>query len=185
MSIKNLSIKAAIPYAEALFDFSQSTKLVQKNLEDLRSILLKIRASENLSSCLANPLISIGDKKKVLKSLFLDKVSSSVLNFLFILIERRRVHLIEAIINCYTDLVNQLDSTTSVIVYTAYLFNEDQERILKEKLEIMTEAKQIKLSIEIKSELIGGFVVKMGSKVIDLSISGQLNQISSYLNGSY
>nr|YP_009502163.1 ATP synthase subunit delta [Porolithon onkodes]ASB29764.1 ATP synthase subunit delta [Porolithon onkodes] len=185
MSIKNVLTKAAIPYAEALFDFSQSTQLVQKNYQDLQNVLSGIRASENLSVCLASPLISINDKKKVLNSLFLDKVSSTVLNFLFILIERRRIHLIEAIINYYGDLVNQLNSITSVIVYTAYLFNEEQERILKEKLEIMTEAKQIKLFIKIKPELIGGFVVKMGSKVLDLSISGQLNQISSYLNGSY
>lgn len=185
MSIKNVSTKTAIPYAEALFDFSKSTQLVQENHQDLQNILSRIKASENLSVCLASPLISIDSKKKVLNSLFLDKISSSVLNFLFILIEKRRIHLIEAIVNYYTDLVNQLNSTTSVIIYTAYLFNKEQEKILKEKLEIMTEAKQIKLSIEIKPELIGGFVVKMGSKVIDFSISGQLNQISSYLNESY
>ena len=185
MSTNNVLNKAAIPYAEALFDLSQSTQLVKKSHQDLQNILLKIRESENLSIFLVNPLISIDDKKKVLSVLFLDQVSSSVLNFLFILIERRRIHLIESIVNCYTSLINQLNATTSVIVYTAYLFNEEQEKALKEKLEAITKAKQIELVIEIKPDLIGGFVVKMGSKVIDFSISGQLNQISSYLNRAY
>ena len=185
MSTNNLLNKAAIPYAEALFDLSQSTQLVQKTHQDLQNILSTMQESEHLSVFLANPLISTDDKKKVLSVLFLDQVSSSVLNFLFILIERRRIHLIESIVNCYTCLINQLNATTSVVVYTAYLLNEEQEKVLKEKLEIITKAKQIELVIEIKPDLIGGFVVKMGSKVIDFSISGQLNQISSYLNRAY
>ena len=49
----------------------------------------------------------------------------------------------------------------------------------------MTHAKSVKLIVDIKPELIGGFIVKIGSKVIDMSISGQLSQISSYLSGSY
>jgi len=185
MSTNNVLNKAAIPYAEALFDLSQSTQLVKKTHRDLQNILLKIRESEYLSTFLVNPLISTNDKKKVLSVLFLDQVSPPVLNFLFILIERRRIHLIESIVNCYTSLINQLNATTSVIVYTAYLFNEEQEKTLQEKLEVITKAKQIELIIEIKPDLIGGFVVKMGSKVIDFSISGQLNQISSYLNRAY
>lgn len=185
MSTNNVLNKAAIPYAEALFDLSQSTQLVQKTHQDLQKVVSKIRESKNLSVCLANPLISIGDKKKVLSVLFLDEVSSSVLNFIFILIERRRIHLIESIVNYYTNLINQLNATTLVVVYTAYLLNEEQEKVLKEKLKIITQASQIELDIEIKPDLIGGFVVKMGSKIIDFSISGQLSQISSYLNRAY
>ena len=93
--------------------------------------------------------------------------------------------MIEDIVNCYTSLINQINATRLVTVYTAYLFNEEQEKALKTKLEIITQAQQIQLDIEIKPDLIGGFVVKMGSKVIDFSISGQLSSISSYLNGAY
>ena len=185
MSIKSFSTKVAIPYAEALFEFSKSIKSADKTYQELRAILSKIQNSDSLSICLVSPLISISDKKKVLNALFIDEVSSSVLNFLFVLIERRRIYLIEDIVNYYTFLINQINATTSVIVYTAYLLNEDQEKALKTKLEILTQAQQIQLDIKIKPDLIGGFVVKMGSKVIDFSISGQLSSISSYLNKAY
>ena len=185
MSTKNFSTKAAIPYAEALFELSQSIKSVDRTYQDLQAILFKIQDSDSLSICLANPLISVSDKKKVLSSLFIDEVSSSVLNFLFVLIERRRIYLIEDIVNYYNSLINQINATTSVTVYTAYLLNEEQEKALKTKLEVITQAQQVQLDIEIKPDLIGGFIVKMGSKVIDFSISGQLNNISSYLNGAY
>ena len=185
MGTKNFSTKAAIPYAEALFEFSQSIKSVDKTYQDLKAILFKIQDSNILSICLVSPLISISDKKKVLSALFIDEISSSVLNFLFVLIERRRIYLIEDIVNYYTSLINQINATTSVTVYTAYLLNEEQKKALKTKLEIITQAKQIQLDVEIKPDLIGGFVVKMGSKVIDFSISGQLSSISSYLNRAY
>ena len=185
MSINNFSTKAAIPYAEALFELSQSVQLVDKTYKDLKAILSKIQDSDSLSVCLLNPLVTISDKKKVLSALFINEVSSFVLNFLFVLIERGRIHLIEDIVNYYLSLMNQINATTSVTVYTAYLFNEDQEKALKTKLEVLTQAQQIQLDIEIKPDLIGGFVVKMGSKVIDFSISGQLSNISSYLNRAY
>ena len=185
MSIRNFSTKAAIPYAEALFEFSQSIKSVDKTYQDLKAILFKIKNSNSLSICLVSPLISISDKKKVLSALFIDEISYSVLNFLFVLIERRRIYLIEDIVNYYTSLINQINATTSVTVYTAYLLNEEQEQALKTKLEIITQTQQIQLDIEIKPELIGGFIVKMGSKIIDFSISGQLSNISSYLNEAY
>ena len=48
----------------------------------------------------------------------------------------------------------------------------------------MTGANQIKLDININPNLIGGFVVQVGSKIIDTSIQGQLRDLSSYLGAS-
>jgi F-type H+-transporting ATPase subunit delta len=48
----------------------------------------------------------------------------------------------------------------------------------------MTGADQIRLDITTNSSLIGGFVVQVGSKIIDTSLQGQLKQLSSYLGSS-
>jgi len=48
----------------------------------------------------------------------------------------------------------------------------------------MTGAEQIKLDITINPNLIGGFVVQVGSKIIDTSIQGQLRELASYLGAS-
>ena len=50
-----------------------------------------------------------------------------------------------------------------------------------EKLKIITGAKQIKLALKIDPQLIGGFTIEIGSKMIDTSIRGQLKQISALL----
>ena len=56
----------------------------------------------------------------------------------------------------------------------------DQKNIA-EKLKTITGAKQIKLALKVDPQLIGGFTIEIGSKMIDTSIRGQLKQISSLL----
>jgi len=85
MSSSSSVAKAAWPYAEALFESSQSMELIEKTTEDLGLISKTIEDSSSLKNFLANPLIVIEAKKNVLSSLFTDQVSSHVLNFLSIM----------------------------------------------------------------------------------------------------
>jgi F-type H+-transporting ATPase subunit delta len=63
-------------------------------------------------------------------------------------------------------------------------FTSTQQEALISKLKKMTGADQIRLDITTNSSLIGGFVVQVGSKIIDTSLQGQLKQLSSYLGSS-
>jgi F-type H+-transporting ATPase subunit delta len=104
---------------------------------------------------------------------------------LFILIEKRRINLFKPIVDYYIDLVNKLNLVTLATVYTVVPLNDEQKEDLQNKLKSLTKSQLVQLVINIKPDLIGGFVVKIGSKIIDMSIYGQLNQISSYLNATY
>ena len=48
----------------------------------------------------------------------------------------------------------------------------------------MTGAKQIKLKLTVDESLIGGFIIQVGSKIVDSSIKGQLRKLASYLGAS-
>lgn len=184
MSNTSLSIKVAEPYAEALFESSKFMQLVDRTNQDLETVETIIKQSESLQTFLVNPLIAINIKKNVLKNIFIDQISTHVLNFLFILVERRRMILFNSIVNYYKELVNALELVKLVNIYTAIPLNSEQKQALQSKLQVITNSKAVQLVIEIKPELIGGLVIKIGSKIIDMSIYGQLNQISSYLNGA-
>ena len=177
------STKVVEPYAEALFECSRSMQLIDKTSKDLETVQLIINKSESLQIFLANPLVGVNTKKSVLKNTLLDQVSAHVLNFLFILVERRRITLFNSIVNFYNGLVNDLELVTLITIYTVIPLNNEQKQGLQNKLQVLTKSKVVQLIIEIKPELIGGLVIKIGSKIIDMSIYGQLNQISSYLSG--
>nr|YP_010471129.1 ATP synthase subunit delta [Synarthrophyton patena]UVF62958.1 ATP synthase subunit delta [Synarthrophyton patena] len=182
MSQSTSLAKAAFPYAEALFESSQLMQLIEKTNQDLDFIANTISASDSLSNFLSNPLVNPEIKKKVLNKLFLDQVSSHILNFLSVLADRRRIGLLNSIISCYLNLVYKLQSTTVANISTSVFLTDLQKKSLEKKIQDFTKSKEVKLIINIDKELIGGFVIKIGSKIIDMSISGQLSQITSYLN---
>lgn len=182
MSKNSSFVKAALPYAEALFDLSQNMQLINETGEHLDFVIRSIEISTPLKSFLANPLFAPEAKKNVLSELFISQIDSHVLNFLYVLVDRRRMALLASVAQRYYDLVNELQFVLLAEVSTVVPLNELQKQALQNKLKHMTNAKKIRIIELINPELIGGLVVKIGSKVIDMSIFGQLNQMSSYLN---
>ena len=63
----------------------------------------------------------------------------------------------------------------------SYQLDKINQKEIAEKLKTITGAKQIKLALKVDPQLIGGFTIEIGSKMIDTSIRGQLKQISSLL----
>lgn len=185
MSTNSLLSKAAMPYAEALFESSKFSQSIEKTSSDLKFINQTISQTYSLKDFLSNPLITQEAKKKVIEKLFTSQISNNVLNFLLILVKRRRIILLSSIIDIYLALVCQLNLIVVADIYSAVVLTEIQKKTLEKKLQKITNSKEIQLTVHIKPELIGGFIIKMGSKIIDMSIYGQLNQIASYLNIAY
>lgn len=184
MSYQGLLVKVALPYAEALLESAKDSHSIEKTNQDLYLILDVLSQSKDLKFFLENPLITSEAKKNVLNQLLLNQVNYFVLKFLLVLIDRRRITLLNVIIDKYFDLAYKLDSTVIVEVLTASAFTELQQNSLVEKIKDMTRSKSVKLDIKIDSNLIGGFIVKIGSKIIDTSLSGKLKQIAFYLNSN-
>nr|YP_009395164.1 ATP synthase CF1 subunit delta [Bryothamnion seaforthii]ARW63932.1 ATP synthase CF1 subunit delta [Bryothamnion seaforthii] len=182
MSNQNLKEKIALPYAEALIDIAQKLGLLSETNNNLSSISMVLSQSKDLKLFLSNPLISKVVKKEVLKKLFQDQVNDFILNFLLVLVDRQRISFITTIIEKYLELSYQLESITIAEVSSAVELNESQQDSLIEKIQVITGTNRVKLVINNDPDLIGGFIIKIGSKIIDASLSGKLKNISFYLN---
>lgn len=99
-----------------------------------------------------------------------------------ILVDRKRIGMLDAIASKYLELAYQMESLTIANINTSIALSPDQETLLTEKIKVMTKAKEVKLIISVEPELIGGFTIQIGSKVIDTSIRGQLRQMASHLD---
>ena len=95
-----------------------------------------------------------------------------------------RISYLGPILEKATELAYKAASIEIVKVTSSTLLTSSQQESLISKLKKMTGADQIKLEINVNPNLIGGFVVQVGSKIIDTSIQGQLRQLSSYLGAS-
>ena len=181
MNSKN--VKIAQPYAEAFLELSSKGSL-DTIINDLNCLSTSLSTSAELKKLLSNPLINSQNKKNIVKSIFGDKVDNKTLKFLLVLCDRGRLSYLEAIVEKSIELAYKAASIEIVKVTTSIAFTTSQQDSLTTKLKKMTGANQIKLEININPNLIGGFVVQVGSKIIDTSIQGQLRDLSSYLGAS-
>lgn len=184
MSSQGVIAKVALPYAEALLESAQNNNCVEAANQDISLISNLLSDSPELQVFLSNPLITSVAKKNVLHDLLFNQINNFVLKFLLVLVDRRRITLLSIITQKYLELSYQLDSIVVAQVRTSIAFTEVQQLDLVKKIKKITNSKEVKLLITIDPDLIGGFIVQIGSKVIDTSLAGKLKQISFYLNGS-
>ena len=175
--------KIANPYAEALLDLAKSQNLILAITSDINNLLELLTTTKELKNYLNNPIIKKESKREILKKIVSSQISTEMSNFLMILIDRNRISYLEAVAERYLELVYELAKIKIVEVTSANALTEEQQQNLILKLQKMTKAKEIKLLLTINSNLLGGFLIKTNSQVIDLTVRGQLTELAKHLDG--
>jgi len=170
------------PYAQALISVARSNNITEQLGEDVRSVLNLLQSSEQLRDFLANPFVKAEDKKAVLGQVVGESIQPYLRNFLMLLIDRRRILLVEAICQQYLAFLRQLNQTVLAEVTSAVELTEIQQQSVREKVIAMTNAQQVELDTKLDPDLIGGVIIKVGSQIVDASLRGQLRRLSLRLN---
>jgi F-type H+-transporting ATPase subunit delta len=173
--------KVAEPYAEALLDLAKSNGSLKETTNDMNIVTQFLANSSDLKKFLGNPLITKDAKKNVVKDIFGEQIDGSTLKFLLLLVDRGRIEVLESIAQKFLELSYKQESIEIAKITSSIQLSADQQKSIAEKLKKITGANQIKLALKVDPQLIGGFTIEIGSKMIDTSIRGQLKQISSLL----
>ncbi|MBE9126827.1 MULTISPECIES: ATP synthase F1 subunit delta [unclassified Coleofasciculus] len=179
-----VSAEVIEPYAEALMSVGQEHNLVDRFGEDVAALLDLFRESPEFQEFIGNPIVKADDKKAVLQQIAGDQLHPYMVNFLKILVERRRILFLEGVCKQYQALLRKLKQTVLAEVTSAVELNDDQKQAVRQKVIAMTNAQQVELDTTIEPDLIGGVIVKVGSQVIDASLRGQLRRIGIRLNSA-
>ena len=182
MSGNPLASKIAVPYARALFDFSVEKNIMHQITADFQNLDIFFEESSELTSYLNNPVVSQTAKREVLAKTLKSQINAETFKFLMVLVDRDRINLLSAVINNYLELVYQTASIKMVEVSTASAFTNSQKDTLVQKLKELTNAREIRLVTTVDPTLIGGFLIKTESKVIDFTIKNQLQQLAKHLD---
>ena len=176
-----LVVKTAEPYAEALLSFAVSNDALTETQRDINTIFQLLQNSKDLKGFLANPFIPSDAKKNVLKDLLGESINDSSLTFLMLLVDRRRINILESVIQKFRELCYKRDSLEIAKLTSAVPFSTEQLKELADKLKALTGAKKIKYALRVDPYLMGGFKVEIDSKLLDASIRGQLTKLSRIL----
>ena len=182
MSANPLASKIAAPYARALFDFSVEKNIMHQITADFQNLEIFLNESSELTEYLSNPIVSQDAKQGVLTKILEPQLNAETFKFLMVLVERDRINLLKSVISNYLELVYETASIKTIEVVTAFAFSNAQKNTLIEKLKELTNAREIRLVVTVEPSLIGGFLIKTESKVIDFTIKNQLQQLAKHLD---
>jgi F-type H+-transporting ATPase subunit delta len=182
MSINILSSKIAAPYARALFDFSVEKNIMHQITADFQNLEIFLEEATEFTNYLNNPVISKDAKFEVLTKTLKSQVNTETFKFLMLLVKRDRINVLPSVISNYLSLVYETASIKMIEVSSAFPFTNLQKNTLVQKLKELTNAREIRLVITVDSSLIGGFLIKTESKVIDFTIKNQLQNLAKHLD---
>ncbi len=184
MASSIISSVVAEPYAEALMSLASSQGLEDQFGDELRTLLALLKNSEELEVFLTNPLLKPEDKKAIIKQIAGEGANPLLVNFLFLLVDRRRIMFIAEIAQKYLEQLRKLKNTVLAEVASASELSDDQKSAIADKVKNMTGATSVELSTTVDPSLIGGVIVKVGSQILDASLRGQLRRISINLTSA-
>jgi F-type H+-transporting ATPase subunit delta len=182
MSANPLTFKIAAPYARALFDFSVEKNIMHQITADFQNLDIFFQESSELTEYLNSPVVKQEAKREILSKTLKSQINTETFKFLMVLIDRDRINLLSAVISTYLELVYETASIKMIEVATASPFTNLQKNTLIQKLKELTNAREIRLVITVEPNLIGGFLIKTESKVIDFTIKNQLQQLAKHLD---
>ena len=171
-------------YANALFELAQDQKAIDAVSGDLASLRRAVASSTDLARLVASPVFSAQDHAKALGAI-LDKMGAHPLTtkFILLLAQKRRLFVLNQIIFAYERLVAKSRGETEAEVTATRALSDGEIAELKAALKSKL-GKEPRLHSKIDPTLLGGLVVKVGSRMIDSSLRTKLDGLRAAMKGN-
>lgn len=175
-----MSLAVAKQYAQALADlvFAPNSGTTAGQVADqLRAVEELTRSSAELRTILLSPAVPPARKRSVIARLTEPLgLARLVRNFLFVVIDRRRIALLGRIREAFERLVDEREGIVRAQVRAAGELRPEHRARLEEALERLT-GRQVRSDYAVDEELLGGLVLRLGSTVYDGSLRGRLEAL--------
>lgn len=173
--------RIASRYAKSLLELAQEQGNLPAILEDIKGFN-QAASHRELYLLLKSPIVSAGKKREVFKAIFDGKFNDLTMSFFDIILRKGREAYLPEIGAEFVEQYKQLEKVSSVTLTTAQPITDDALESIKAKLlgsDITQESVEIKT--EVNPELIGGFIVQVGDKLIDASVAHKLKEVAKVI----
>lgn len=164
-------------YATALFELSLEERKIDEVSRDLGRFNALIEGSEDLQRLVRSPVFGAGEQAGAVDALLQRAgISGIAANFIRLIARNRRLFVFQEMVRGFAALVSQHRGEISAEVTSAEPLSAAQVKALKESLK-KAMGKDVSLNERVDAALIGGLIVKVGSRMIDTSIRTKLDSL--------
>ncbi|WP_341875799.1 F0F1 ATP synthase subunit delta [Defluviitalea saccharophila] len=167
-------------YAKALFDIAIETNTMDELESQVQMIHQVLESEEEFMQILQHPHILREEKMQLLKDVFSSIVSNELMGLLTLVVQKgRQEHLLE-ILSTFLDEVKTYKGIVTAVVISAVPLKEEQIEKIKQTLTSRIK-KQIQIETQVDPSIIGGLKIRVGDRILDASIYGQLQGLKTSL----
>ena len=170
-------------YAAALFELADERHELDTVAGDMRELRAMLQASADLLRLVRSPVLSRTDQGKAMAALAADaKLSKLSADFIAIVARNRRLFAVPAMIEAYLNKLAERRGEVTAEVIAAQQLTKAQEDALGEQLRRVVGGR-VTMDVRVDPSLLGGMVVKIGSRMVDGSLKGQLQRLQLSMRG--
>jgi len=171
-------------YASALFELAREQNEIDKVETDLGKIQAMLDQSDDLSRLVKSPAFAAEEQERALGAVMdWAGVGATTGNFLKVVARNRRLFAAEDMIKNFRQLAARHRGEMVAEVKSAMPLNDGQLAALKDKLKA-SYGKDVRLDTKVDPSLLGGLVIKIGSRMFDSSLRTKLMNLKVVLKGS-
>jgi F-type H+-transporting ATPase subunit delta len=170
--------RLASRYAKSLIDLAIETNQLEKIFADMQWLQQLVKRSREFSNLLRSPVIKPAKKQQVVEAVLQGNVSDVTSLFVRLLVAKGRENSLAEITTSFIKQYKQYKNIYTVKLTTAAPLNDDLKNAIINQIRKTSEMQNIELETGLNEDLIGGFVLQAGDKLIDASIAYDLKQVA-------
>ncbi len=175
----SISFGIAARYATAVFEIAKESKDLNAVETDLDALEAALNDSSDFGALISSPIYNREEQSKAVSALAAKMgLSSTMANTLALMASKRRLFVLPQLAAVLRDLIADDKGEVTAEVVSAKALTKTQSEKLAKTLKARV-GKDVKIKAAVDESLIGGLVVKVGSKMIDTSISSKLNSLQN------
>lgn len=164
-------------YAKALFKYAIDEGVAERVYGEMRQLSMSFASEEALAATIDNPFLAIADREKLLLTASGAKQGGCFDKFILLVIKHNRENFMREIALAYEKIYREANKIALVDIITASKLSDEQVSKIIEVVEKQLKDKKLETNVSVDPDLLGGFIVKVDSMVLDTSIKNELKKL--------
>jgi F-type H+-transporting ATPase subunit delta len=170
-------------YAEALFELARDAGSLAQVKDELLAVKKVLDGNERLKDIIFHPGINKDEKKQIMNQIFGARLSRTIMNFLKLVIDKKRERILAQICGIFADKVEESQGIRKITIETAYPMDSFEKDRLVGQLERAMKAKLV-VDTKVNAGMLGGIIIKERMRLIDASVAQFLHSLRTKLHAA-
>jgi ATP synthase F1 delta subunit len=177
--MENLTLVSSV-YGSALYEAADDLGEIEAFRDEISELGALFKEYPEYFHLLATPTLDLAARKSIAKETFSGKVRPEVLNFIYVLIDKRRISEFGGIARAFETECDERNGITKGLIYSAVPLSEGQLKEFEKQTTRLLQ-KDVSLVNEVDVSLIGGVKIYLEGKLIDASVRSHLDELKEKL----